>query len=203
MSRTKDLMIDVARQLFAKLGVEKTTMNDIADAANRGRRTLYTYFRSKEDIYKAVIEKELKTLYANLEAAAQLSLTPSMKLMHFISTHLEAIKELVLRNGSLRADFFQNIKEVEMERRHFDRKEMLLIKQILDEGVSKGVFVVPDTSITATILLHSCKGLEVPYISGHIRNAGSAEFEKIRQSVHHLIFNGIMLQSPNSSLIGQ
>ena len=40
VAKTRELMIDVARQLFAKIGVEKTTMNDIADAANKGRRTL-------------------------------------------------------------------------------------------------------------------------------------------------------------------
>ena len=30
MSKTRDMLIDVARQLFAKDGVENTTMNDIA-----------------------------------------------------------------------------------------------------------------------------------------------------------------------------
>ena len=38
--KTKELLVDVARQLFAKNGFENTSMNDIAVAANRGRRTL-------------------------------------------------------------------------------------------------------------------------------------------------------------------
>ena len=41
--KTKDLMIEVARQLFARVGFTNTTMNDIADASKKGRRTLYTY----------------------------------------------------------------------------------------------------------------------------------------------------------------
>ena len=53
-------MVDVARQLFAMNGMENTTMNDIALASKKGRRTLYTYFKSKEDIYYAVIESELE-----------------------------------------------------------------------------------------------------------------------------------------------
>ena len=48
MTKTKDILIDVARRLFAKNGLEGTTMNDIAVESNRGRRTLYTYFKSKE-----------------------------------------------------------------------------------------------------------------------------------------------------------
>ena len=59
VSKTKAKLVDVARQLFAKMGVENTTMNDIALASKKGRRTLYTYFKSKEDIYMAVVESEL------------------------------------------------------------------------------------------------------------------------------------------------
>ena len=51
--KTRELLVDVARQLFAKNGFESTSMNDIALAANKGRRTLYTYFNSKEEIYLA------------------------------------------------------------------------------------------------------------------------------------------------------
>ena len=56
VSKTKAKLVDVARQLFAKMGVENTTMNDIALTSKKGRRTLYTYFKSKEDIYMAVVE---------------------------------------------------------------------------------------------------------------------------------------------------
>ena len=62
VSKTKAKLVDVARQLFAKMGVENTTMNDIALASKKGRRTLYTYFKSKEDIYLAVVESELDIL---------------------------------------------------------------------------------------------------------------------------------------------
>ena len=55
--KTRAKLVDVARQLFAKKGVEDTTMNDIAQASKKGRRTLYTYFKSKEQIYMAVVEK--------------------------------------------------------------------------------------------------------------------------------------------------
>ena len=62
MSNTKRMLIEVARTLFAKNGKKEVTMNDIAEASNKGRRTLYTYFNNKEEIYKAVIEKELNTV---------------------------------------------------------------------------------------------------------------------------------------------
>ena len=61
--KTRAKLVDVARQLFAKKGVEDTTMNDIAQASKKGRRTLYTYFKSKEQIYMAVVESELEDAF--------------------------------------------------------------------------------------------------------------------------------------------
>ena len=56
ISKTRQKLVDVARQLFAKNGLAGTTMNDIAVASGKGRRTLYTYFNRKEDVYFDVIE---------------------------------------------------------------------------------------------------------------------------------------------------
>ena len=55
ISKTRQKLISVARELFAKQGFDGITMNDIAQASQKGRRTMYTYFSSKEDIYYAVI----------------------------------------------------------------------------------------------------------------------------------------------------
>ena len=56
ISKTRQKLVDVARQLFAKNGIANTTMNDIAKASGKGRRTFYTYFKSKDDVYYSVIE---------------------------------------------------------------------------------------------------------------------------------------------------
>ena len=77
--KTRALLVDVARQLFAKNGFEDTSMNDIAVSANRGRRTLYTYFNSKEEIYFAVIQTELERLYGRMEEVARKSIPPEEK----------------------------------------------------------------------------------------------------------------------------
>ena len=62
MQKTKLLLIESARKVFARIGVQHATLNDIAEESGKGRRTLYTYFKSKEDVYNAVVEQELDTL---------------------------------------------------------------------------------------------------------------------------------------------
>ncbi len=120
VQKTRALLVDVARQLFAKNGFENTSMNDIAVAANRGRRTLYTYFNSKEEIYFAVIQTELERLYERMEEVARRNISPEEKLVQLIFAHLEVMKEAVYRNGNLRAEFFRDVWKVESVRKTFD-----------------------------------------------------------------------------------
>lgn len=190
MSSTRDKLIEVARQLFAKTGVENTTMNDIAQASKKGRRTLYTYFQNKKDIYHAVIESELNILYSALEAVAKLEMPADQKLLKFIYTRLEAIKNVVFRNGTLRANFFRDIWRVENVRKDFDIREIEFIKKILDDGVQEGSFDIPNTYVTAIVLHHALKGLEVPYIRGIMAGYWTQKDGKIDEIIN-LLFNGI------------
>jgi hypothetical protein len=112
----------------------------------------------------AVIETELERLMARMAAVAQADLSPDKKLLEMIFTRLVAIKEVVHRNGSLKADFFQDIMLVEKVRKRFDRKEMGILRRVLNEGVKKGVFHIENVGLTAQIIHYCLKGLEVPYI---------------------------------------
>lgn len=168
VSKTRAKLVDVARQLFAKKGVDDTTMNDIAVASKKGRRTLYTYFKSKEDIYMAVVESELETLSDAMEQVAKKDITPDEKILKLIETHLDSIKMVVYRNGTLRAGFFRNIWRVEAVRKNFDAKEIKLFKQVLAEGKDKGIFDIDNVDIIADIVHYCIKGIEVPYIRGQI-----------------------------------
>ena len=168
VSKTRAKLVDVARQLFAKKGVDDTTMNDIAVASKKGRRTLYTYFKSKEDIYMAVVESELEMLSDAMEQVAKKDITPDEKILKLIETHLDSIKMVVYRNGTLRAGFFRNIWRVEAVRKNFDAKEIKLFKQVLAEGKDKGIFDFDNVDIIADIVHYCIKGIEVPYIRGQI-----------------------------------
>lgn len=189
VSKTRLKLVDVARQLFAKMGVQKTTMNDIALASQKGRRTLYTYFKSKDEIYMAVIETELERLSDVMSKVANEMLPPDKKLIKMIFARLDAIKEIVYRNGTLRAYFFRDIWKVEKARKKFDNKEIILIRNILSEGVAQGVFNIDDLDLTSMVI-HCCvKGVEVPYIRGRI--GGNLDIDTVKQYVSDLVLGGL------------
>lgn len=178
ISKTRQKLVDVARQLFAKNGIANTTMNDIALASGKGRRTLYTYFKSKEDVYTAVIESELERLSDKLDEVASKAIRPQDKIIELIYMHLSQIRETVVRNGNLRAEFFRNIWMVEKVRKHFDEDEIDLFRKVLAEGVAEGEFDIQDVDLVADITHYCIKGLEVPFIYGRVGHGMTEEMTK-------------------------
>lgn len=186
-SKTKKQLIDVARELFARKGKSRVTMNDIAEASNKGRRTLYTYFSNKNDVYQAVIKQELDLVICELRENAKLNVGAYNKLRNHILLHLRAIKRAVERNGTLRAAFFNNILEVERYRKHLDNIEKGIIGAILHEGVASQEFEQMDTEVTSIVILYAIKGLEVPYI----RNSIGTDTQGNSTDIVDFFFKGI------------
>ena len=178
ISKTRQKLIDVARLLFTKQGFANTTMNDIAVASGKGRRTLYTYFNSKEEIFSTVIESELERLSDKLDEVASRNISPLDKVIELIYTHLTMIRETVVRNGNLRAEFFRNIWMVEKVRKNFDDEELRIFRRAYAEGNASGDFDIDNIELVADITHYCIKGLEVPFIYGRIASGLSEEASK-------------------------
>ena len=189
-TKTRELLLDAARQVFARKGIERTTMNDIATASRKGRRTLYMYFKSKEEISSLVIQNEMERLSQMLEVVDKKDLPADEKLLTFIYMRLEAFKTIVTRNGTLRANFFHDSWNVAKVRKGYNLQEIALIKKILKNGIHEGIFYVPDIEMTALIIHYSLKGIEVPYIRGLLGDTPDAMADH-KESVINLIFTGI------------
>ena len=174
-SRKRESFITLKRKLggkkkclFPRQGIANTTMNDIAEASGKGRRTLYTYFKSKDDVYYAVIEAELERLSDKLDEVASKRIPPHDKIIELIYTHLSMIKETVMRNGNLRAEFFRNIWMVERVRKNFDEDEIELFRKVYTEAKNDGDFDIDNIDLVADITHYCIKGLEVPFIYGRL-----------------------------------
>lgn len=188
--KTRDKFIEVARQLFARKGVENTTMNDIASASDKGRRTIYTYFKSKREIFNAVIESETDQLLNRLRHIVALPVSPEEKLLEYIECRFETMKEIVSRNGSLRAGFFRDVRKVDRARKIITRKETAMLRDILQEGVEKRCFTIPNLNHMAVIVAQAIQGLDVPYIRDNLSDEGINK-DMLKDYMTWLILNGI------------
>ncbi len=190
VKKTRDRFIEVARQLFARKGVENTTMHDIASASDKGRRTIYTYFKSKRDIFNAVIERETDQLLERLQEIVNRKISPERKLEEYVECRFETMREIVSRNGSLKAGFFRDVRKVDRARKLISKKEIALLCDILNEGKILGAFKLDDCQHMAIVIIHAIHGLDVPYIRDNLIEQGISK-EMLKDYISQLILNGI------------
>lgn len=142
VSKTRDKLIEVARQLFTNKGVENTTMNDIAAASEKGRRTIYTYFKSKREIYNAVVEKHSEKIIENLKAIALSDAHPAEKLHKFLLHRFHLAAEYSPKHDAVFYHFFdRDFKRLERVHKLATVKGMEMLKSILEQGIVSGVFI--------------------------------------------------------------
>lgn len=190
VSKTRDKFIEVARQLFARKGIENTTMNDIASASDKGRRTIYTYFKSKRDIFNAVIEQETDQLLDSLREIVKRDESASSKLRAYIKCRFETMRGIVLRNGTLKAGFFRDVRKVDRARRIISARETKMLLEILKQGVASGEFLANDLERRAVVITHALQGLDVPYIRDSLIDKG-VDKATLAEFTSDLILNGI------------
>ena len=70
-TQTREHLIDVSREVFARLGYSATTHADLAAAAGIGRTTFYEYFESKEDLLVHLVERTIPNLSEELFAGLE------------------------------------------------------------------------------------------------------------------------------------
>ncbi len=160
---TRELLIKVARRLFAQQGIGSITMNDVAQAAGKSRRTVYTYFQSKEELLEASIEMEVKKISAAITKVAMSNLPPDRKIIKLIFVRLQATRSIVRRNGCLHSDYILIVEHI---RKSFDAKEIALFRHIITEGKQMGIFNTESPDLAARFLHFCLKGIEMPFING-------------------------------------
>ncbi len=138
--KTRDRLIEVARLLFLMKGIENTTMIDIANASENGRRTVYTYFKSKSDIFNAVIERESENHVAELRKIATMTLPATEKLTRYLECHFENIRNESFHYDNITAWMSLDFSRSEKIRQAVLTKEIELIRAILREGIIAGEF---------------------------------------------------------------
>ncbi len=140
-SKTRERLIDVARQLFSRNGIENTTMSDIATASDKGRRTIYTYFRTKHEIYEAVIQSESQKVCGELQHVVDNAPTPGQKLRRLMEFRINLACRTANRPEVwLRSLFSSDSKRDNRIRAYVKDYVLETMDRILREGVDSGIF---------------------------------------------------------------
>lgn len=135
---TRNLIIDVATELFAVNGVRATTMEAIASAAGRGRRTVYMYFSDKAEIYNVVVDREILGICKTLKEVLLKAGRPEEVLREYALERYNAINSLLRRNPLLVRDFVQSHNRIERLRERLNKEELKMIAPWFAKAIKAG-----------------------------------------------------------------
>lgn len=161
---TKNSIIFFATKLFSTVGVQNTTMAEVARVSGLGRRTIYTHFKSRKELYDVVVQIEVRRLFRRLAKVVDLDVDPLAKMSIFINEHYNCIRDLTNGNRAIKRDFLRFDRRVEILRRDLDIAEHNLIESILKDGLKRDVFRECDTTISSKVILAHIKSIEVNII---------------------------------------
>ncbi len=150
---TRDQILDAAAQIFRQKGYHAASMQDIAEAVNLQKASLYHHVSSKQEILLALLDRALVLLTERVSAAARPDLPPDEKLRQMIRAYLETMTEhidlaavLLLEHRSLEPD---------LHARHIPNRDRFeaLWREAIREGTRQGIFRPLDAALTARALL--------------------------------------------------
>ncbi len=163
---SKEQIIEAAHRVFKRFGFNKASMSDVASESRKGRRTIYTHFAGKEEVFLAVIDAEVQKLAEKLSKLLLQPILPKEKLRMYMTIRMQALKELTVYYEALRQDIAGNLGFMEKIRKEYDKMEVNMIKSILDEGNASEHFKIDDTQLVAESILLATKGFELPIFMG-------------------------------------
>lgn len=165
-TETREKIVDAAIVTFSKHGYDRTKMDDIAETANLSKGTLYLYFKSKEELFYAISENNIKALKEQLSVL----FTKSEDLI------LDSQKFYVnFRKASEQSDkvFLETIAESSRNQRlqemlyHQRRKVLDIVTEYLKLQIKKGFFRSDiDIDAVAVGLVSLYDGLSISKIIG-------------------------------------
>lgn len=148
----QEQIINVARDLFTTYGYKRVSMDEIAREANVTKKTVYSYFKSKEELLKYFINEEILNMKNIVEKTENHNL-PYFKNVHNVIYKLLEYKneskfiKSIMRDGEVFNNkvIIENLKQIDSEIQNYIQKR-------LQEAVDKGYVEVDDVEITAFLI---------------------------------------------------
>lgn len=194
----KDLILNTARELIAKNGFAKTTLDDIANVLGMKKSSIYYYYSNKEALLQDVMKKEEDYFCSMVIDVFSGSSNTLDKIIEYEKAKFKYVNETIKLHQvstniilEFKNKFFEHIKRIQ-------NKEIEMLKNILDESVRNKEIKDCDTKKVAQLILTFSEALrhrELYFAS--LNFSKSVDFKKaINEMVFalKLIFDGLSIK---------
>ncbi|MGO4109133.1 TetR/AcrR family transcriptional regulator [Paenibacillus sp. YAF4_2] len=191
----KALILKAATQSFAQFGYKATTMDLVSKIASVGKGTIYTFFKTKEELFEAILNKaeiELKEAM-NCGFAKDDS---QISFIHSVFNLLDSILEF-RSDHELFVKLAQEVRDIGTVQalegiRRMEQFGLEFLKQRLDLAIEKGEVRECDTTITSYMIFRLYLGLATEWNKSHSEPLTK---EQIKENIAMLITQGIMKEA--------
>lgn len=161
-------VVQAAQRLYQQYGLQKVTMDDVAQAVGKSKSALYYYYKSKEEIFEAVIKAELREIFAVIAQAVQAAETTEEKIHAYFITRLDLSRQKPTSFATLddsatstrTAGFRQTKAAIQAQ---FIEQEHAAVKQLLVAGIANGevrALGEAELEVTVFVITSSFRGLK-------------------------------------------
>jgi AcrR family transcriptional regulator len=157
-------VLSAARGLFQRFGLFKTTMEDIAKAAGKGKSTLYYYYQSKDEIFDSVIKEDMEEVFNSVKYAVEQASTAEEKLRTFTSSKIRAISQKAALYSIVFGEISENPQLIKKLKKSYEERELELLRGILSFGIARQELKkISDETLedVSYIILSSLRGIEM------------------------------------------
>lgn len=190
MEEKRDHIITAAENQFLRFGFRKTTMEDIAKTAGIGKATLYYYFKSKEEIFAAMLEKESRLGLQHIKQTIAPIQGPVDKLRTMVLAQVNLMKERADYYTVLRQEILDILPLAQRTQEKFWQDGVNIMRNILQEGITCQIFTVADVETTAQLLVLLIQEFTTRLIIEENRPTWQADTEWFLE----LIVNGLQIR---------
>ena len=145
----KEQIVEAAREVFAKYGYRKTTIEDIAKAVYRAKSSVYHYFGGKDEIFRAVVEREAFQMVQSMREAVNAEISPAMKFRVLFRLLYEKVEETTNYFQFLMDEWYDIFSFTNEVKSNNKKIVVDIIVSIFEEGNRQGVFDVDDPRVKA------------------------------------------------------
>ncbi len=184
---TRNDILEAAAQVFRQKGFHGASMQDIAEAVNLQKASLYHHVSSKQEILLELLDRALELLLERISAICGQDLPADEKLRQMVRAYLQILAE----NTDLSVVLLFEHRSLERKQhaRHVPNRDKFeaLWREVLEEGVTSKLFKCDDPALTARAILGIMNWTITWY-----RPNGPLAIDEIADHYSNLLLNGLL-----------
>jgi len=185
-------ILDTAKKMFARYGLQKTSLEEMARMARVAKATLYNYFENKNEVYLEVLRREIADVIKQVSLSVEQEVSPVDKLRAFVQAKFRYMKDAINILNLDREGIDKLLPKTAKIHDSLFKKEVEIIHCILDRGVNEGVFRIKDVFLTAQAIDYALKGFELNWLV----QESDKQIEDYLHPLTDVVFKGILAEKP-------